>query len=178
VPLQTLIADAHRFLLAATLTPLLDPDDWHELEALQPVMASADSKHVVDMEDARQSSSNEHRTPSPVDPEKRASLPTASKSAQRILAHSHDADEAMKAFEAGEVIEIDEATNKRLLRIIDWHLLPLLCVVYGLNYLDKTTLSYASIMGIKKDIGLVGDDYQWLGQVERPVAQTSPREIG
>ena len=33
-----------------------------------------------------------------------------------------------------------------------------MCIVYGLNYLDKTTLSYASIMGIKKDIGLKGDD--------------------
>lgn len=40
-----------------------------------------------------------------------------------------------------------------------------MCVVYGLNYLDKTTISYASIMGIKTDIGLVGDDYQWLSSM-------------
>ena len=137
------------------LTSYSGPSNWVELEALQPLMA--DDKHqVVNLDGG-------HRTPSPVDPEKRASLPTASKAAQQVLAHSHDADEAMKAFEAGEVLEIDEATNKRLLRIIDWHMLPLMCTVYGLNYLDKTTLSYASIMGIKKDIGLVGDDYQWLG---------------
>lgn len=102
---------------------------------------------------------------SPVDlGEKRGSL-TSAAAAQKILKHSKDADEAMQAFAAGEVVEIDEATNKRLLRIIDWHLMPLLCVIYGLNYLDKTTLSYASIMGIKKDIGLEGDDYQWLGSM-------------
>ncbi len=73
----------------------------------------------------------------------------------------------MKAFKdrEGEVIEIDEATNKRLLRRIDWNLMPLMCVVYGLNYLDKTTLSYASIMGLQKDIGLKGDNYQWLGSM-------------
>ncbi|EMC95848.1 hypothetical protein BAUCODRAFT_506279 [Baudoinia panamericana UAMH 10762] len=73
----------------------------------------------------------------------------------------------MKAFEGhqGEVIHIDEATNRRLLRIIDWHLIPIMCVVYGLNYLDKTTISYASVMGIRKDIGLVGNDYQWLGSM-------------
>lgn len=84
---------------------------------------------------------------------------------KRILKHSHDADEAMKAFQGheGQVIEIDEATNKRLLRIIDWHLMPVMCIVYGLNFLDKTTISYASVMGIKEDIGLVDDDYQWLG---------------
>lgn len=86
---------------------------------------------------------------------------------QKILEHSHDADEAMKAFigREGTVIELDEATNKRLLRRIDWNLMPIMCVVYGLNYLDKTTISYASIMGIKTDIGLVNDDYQWLGSM-------------
>ncbi|KAF2720976.1 membrane transporter [Polychaeton citri CBS 116435] len=84
-----------------------------------------------------------------------------------IAQHSHDADDAMQAFagRAGEVIEIDEATNQRLLRRIDWNLMPVMCVVYGLNFLDKTTISYASVMGIKKDIGLVGDDYQWLGSM-------------
>jgi ACS family allantoate permease-like MFS transporter len=40
-----------------------------------------------------------------------------------------------------------------------------MCIVYGLNYLDKTTISYASVMGIQKDIGLVGDNYQWLGSM-------------
>lgn len=58
-----------------------------------------------------------------------------------ILKHAHDADEAMKAFEGteGQVITIDEATNRRLLRIIDWHMMPLMCVVYGMNYLDSMT---------------------------------------
>ncbi|KAI9725141.1 MAG: hypothetical protein M1828_003483 [Chrysothrix sp. TS-e1954] len=84
-----------------------------------------------------------------------------------LLAHSHDADEAMKAMAENEglSLEIDEATNKRLLRKIDMTIMPILCIVYGLNYLDKTTISYASVMGIKKDIGLVGDDYQWLGSL-------------
>jgi MFS transporter, ACS family, allantoate permease len=44
----------------------------------------------------------------------------------KILKHSHDADEAMKAFmgHEGQILEIDEATNKRILRIIDRNLLP------------------------------------------------------
>lgn len=86
---------------------------------------------------------------------------------EKLLKHSHDADEAMKAFvgREGQVITIDKATDRRLLRTIDRHLMPIMCLVYGMNYLDKTTLSYASIMGIKKDIGLVGNDYQWLGSL-------------
>ena len=45
---------------------------------------------------------------------------------KKILEHSQDADEAMKAFQGaeGQVIEIDAATNKRLLRKIDWNLMP------------------------------------------------------
>lgn len=98
----------------------------------------------------------------PLDGKRRTSAPTT-----EILKHSRDADEAMKAFEGsnGEIIHIDEATNKRLLRKIDLHIMPLLCIVYGLNYLDKTTLSYANVMGIKTDIGLKADDYQWLGSM-------------
>jgi ACS family allantoate permease-like MFS transporter len=43
-----------------------------------------------------------------------------------ILQHAGDADEALKAFMShpGEVIELDEATNRRLLRKIDWNLMP------------------------------------------------------
>lgn len=85
----------------------------------------------------------------------------------KVLKHSHDADEAMKAFvgHEGEVIHIDEATNKRLLRKIDLNLIPIMCIVYGLNFLDKTSISYASIMGLQEDINLRGDDYQWLGSM-------------
>lgn len=43
-----------------------------------------------------------------------------------VLKHAGDADEAMKAFAGheGEIVELDEATNKRLLRKIDMHLMP------------------------------------------------------
>ena len=45
---------------------------------------------------------------------------------KEVLKHSNDADEAMKAFEGhdGEVIVVDQATNKRLLRKIDLNIMP------------------------------------------------------
>ncbi|KAI5307403.1 hypothetical protein KEM56_000002 [Ascosphaera pollenicola] len=76
-----------------------------------------------------------------------------------------DMDEAAKVLQeyaGGEPLVVTPEENKRLLRTIDWHLMPVLCIIYGLNYLDKTTLSYASIMGLKEDLHLVQDDYQWL----------------
>lgn len=33
-----------------------------------------------------------------------------------------------------------------------------------LNFLDKTCISYASVMGLKKDLGLQGQQYSWLGK--------------
>ncbi|ODM20573.1 hypothetical protein SI65_03626 [Aspergillus cristatus] len=100
----------------------------------------------------------EEEPPATVDIEKDVST-------EKQPARAHDADEALNAFEElqGEAIELDAGTNKRLLKIIDWHLMPIMCFVYGMNYLDKTTLSYASVMGIKDDLNLVGDQYQWLG---------------
>ena len=44
----------------------------------------------------------------------------------QVLKHANDADEAMKAFEGhqGELLVLDEASNRRLLRKIDLNILP------------------------------------------------------
>ncbi|EFW99654.1 major facilitator superfamily transporter allantoate [Grosmannia clavigera kw1407] len=86
-----------------------------------------------------------------------------------VLRHADqdDADEALKVLRAqgSSVRPLTAAEERRLVRKIDWHLMPLLCVVYGLNFLDKTTVSYASVMGLRKDIGLVGQDYAWVASM-------------
>ncbi|KAE9373049.1 MFS allantoate transporter-like protein [Stipitochalara longipes BDJ] len=89
------------------------------------------------------------------------------KNARYRHADPNDGDEALKAFAGheGEIIVLTPEAERKLLRKIDLNLMPMLCVVYGLNYLDKTTLSYASIMGLQADIGLKGDNYQWLGSM-------------
>jgi hypothetical protein len=51
---------------------------------------------------------------------------------------------------------IDEATNKRLRRLIDRRVLAVMIFTYFLQALDKGTLSFASIMGIQKYANLVG----------------------
>lgn len=105
----------------------------------------------------------------------------------------HDADDAMLAFAGidGENVVIDAATNKRLRKTIDWHLMPLMCVIYAMNSLDsmclkqrvvmqktvlrvisqltglatEATLTVANTMEMGEDIHLVGDNYQWLGSI-------------
>ncbi|KAH6676950.1 allantoate permease [Plectosphaerella plurivora] len=57
---------------------------------------------------------------------------------------------------------IDAAEEKRVLRKIDARILPLLGICYFFYYVDKTTLSYAAIFGLKDGLDLKGDEYSWL----------------
>jgi ACS family allantoate permease-like MFS transporter len=91
------------------------------------------------------------------------------RASSRSLKHAHDGDEALKALpqlgDGRDMIEMDEATNKYLLRKIDWALMPIMFIAFGLQYLDKATLTYASVMGLQHDLHLKGDNYQWLASI-------------
>ncbi|KAJ4361986.1 hypothetical protein N0V83_010927 [Neocucurbitaria cava] len=56
--------------------------------------------------------------------------------------------------EATDQLDIDEgekALAKRVLRKIDWRLIPLMFITYNLNFMDKTILSSASVFGLRED---------------------------
>ncbi|KAG4418625.1 hypothetical protein IFR04_008250 [Cadophora malorum] len=60
---------------------------------------------------------------------------------------------------------IDQADEARLKRKLDKRILPLLGICYFFYYVDKTTLSYAAIFGIKEDLKLEKTEYSWLSSV-------------
>ena len=53
--------------------------------------------------------------------------------------------------------------EKRLIRTIDWKILPFLFAAYFLQFMDKVILNYANVMGIQHDLGMKGDDFSWAG---------------
>ncbi|KAL6228667.1 major facilitator superfamily domain-containing protein [Aspergillus navahoensis] len=55
--------------------------------------------------------------------------------------------------------------NGRLLRIIDWLLMPLMGFSYMLQFLDKQALGQSAIMGIIQDLKLSGNQYSWAGSI-------------
>lgn len=85
-------------------------------------------------------------------------------SSMRRHVDNNDPDDALKLV-TGEAVVLTPEDEKKLLRKIDRNMMPLLCIVYGLNYLDKTTLSYASVMGIRTDLHLIGQDYSWIASI-------------
>lgn len=88
---------------------------------------------------------------------------TSFTSAGKVVTVTGDVDEAMQLALNLDNVVLDDATNKRILRKIDLHLLPLICLLYAFQFMDKTTTSYAAVMGFKKDFHMVGDMYSWCG---------------
>lgn len=80
---------------------------------------------------------------------------------------ARDGDAAMAVLRDAEALHepIDPAEEKRLVRKIDFRILPYIAVCYAFFYIDKTTLSYAAIFGIKEDLDLVGTRYNWLSSI-------------
>lgn len=54
---------------------------------------------------------------------------------------------------------------KAVLRKIDLRVMPILLVVYTLMLVDKNSISYANVMGIKEDTHLSASNYSWLGSI-------------
>ncbi|KAF6811879.1 allantoate permease [Colletotrichum sojae] len=70
-------------------------------------------------------------------------------------------NEIAKYADATGNIVISEEENKRLKRLIDRRVLPIMVVTYFLQALDKGTMSFSSIMGIRNDIPVLQDNYYW-----------------
>jgi ACS family allantoate permease-like MFS transporter len=78
----------------------------------------------------------------------------------------HAVDLAYEILEA-EAVQFTPEEEAIVLSKIDWHILPLLCWVYMVQFADKTTLNYASLMGIRTDTHLNPDSqqYSWVSSI-------------
>ena len=81
----------------------------------------------------------------------------------RVVDITGDVDEAMKYALDTEDVELTDADAKKLLRKIDIFLLPLICLLYALQFMDKVSSSYAAIMGLRTYYNMHGDQYSWAG---------------
>ena len=79
----------------------------------------------------------------------------------------HGADAALQLLKTtgGLRQPVDPEASKRLLRKIDLHIMPLICIVYFLQYIDKTAISYASVTGIIESTGLHGNQFNWVASI-------------
>ena len=81
----------------------------------------------------------------------------------RDLKHADEAAQVLAKVTEKVVLTPEE--DKRILRKIDIGVLPVMLVVYFLQQLDKSSLSYTSVFGIVDEAHLVGTQYSWLSSV-------------
>ncbi|EDU41251.1 ProP Permease of the major facilitator superfamily [Pyrenophora tritici-repentis] len=58
-----------------------------------------------------------------------------------------------------------EAERKIVLRKIDWVIMPMICMTYTIQFLDKLSLNYANAYSLTPDLGLEGDRYSWVAAI-------------
>lgn len=73
-----------------------------------------------------------------------------------------DVDETYDVYKQHAGEDIDPSEAKKVLRKIDVRIIPVLFVLYLLQYLDKNGINYASVYGLEEGTNLHGQDYSWL----------------
>ncbi len=51
--------------------------------------------------------------------------------------------------------------EKKILRKMDWHLIPMLALLYLLSFLDRGNIGNAKIEGLVETLGMTGAQYNW-----------------
>ncbi|KAL2443623.1 putative transporter [Exophiala dermatitidis] len=65
-----------------------------------------------------------------------------------------------EAMHFGQLTEEERAIEKNLVRKIDARIMPLIVLVYLMNYIDRNNYAAARLQGLEKDLDLKGDEYQ------------------
>lgn len=96
-----------------------------------------------------------------------AHIETSSAQKWHLFSKVSDGDTAIALFDDPSDLHkaISPADERALQWKIDLMIHPYLAVCYAFFYIDKTTLSYATIFGIKDDLHLVGTEYSWLSSI-------------
>ncbi|KAF9869749.1 major facilitator superfamily transporter [Colletotrichum karsti] len=88
----------------------------------------------------------------------------ASKAEDHQLAAMTEELETTKKTEGQHVVfeDINPEEERALVRKLDRVLMPLMAFVYFFQYLDKQSINYASVFGLRKDLRLTGQDFSWV----------------
>ncbi|KAI6856363.1 MFS general substrate transporter [Hortaea werneckii] len=85
---------------------------------------------------------------------------------------THENDESLRDVSAHLFLEIRNyapeelhAERPTVRRKLDWIIIPMICITYCLQSLDKLSLNYASAYSLIPDLGLEGHRYSWVAAI-------------
>ncbi|KAJ9092801.1 hypothetical protein QFC21_006677 [Naganishia friedmannii] len=76
-----------------------------------------------------------------------------------------EVDEAAKVIAEAGKVEYTLEEDKAVLRKIDTWILPVLCIAYLVQQLDKSSVSYAAVFDLREATHLKGQQYSWLTSI-------------
>lgn len=62
----------------------------------------------------------------------------------------------LKQYKDVDTLHIDV---RKVRRKVDFHIIPIMFVIWVCAFLDKMSYNYSAVMGIKKDLHFVGNDF-------------------
>jgi hypothetical protein len=97
--------------------------------------------------------------------DEKATVSTAENITAQANDHAHGGrhNELDKPYDPSLAPRYTKEEEDAVIRKLDWHLMPLIFVLYSLSVLDRSNLGNARISGMEKDIDLGGNRYDWLG---------------
>ncbi|KII85708.1 hypothetical protein PLICRDRAFT_178743 [Plicaturopsis crispa FD-325 SS-3] len=84
---------------------------------------------------------------------------------QGVAVSTAQVDTAAELVAGGSDEPLDPAEALRLRRKIDIHILPMMCILYWIQFMDKTTLGSSAILGIKASTHISTNQFNWLGTI-------------
>ena len=78
------------------------------------------------------------------------------------MSKTGDKDQAYDFLVKNQANSDNEATPtglRAIRRKVDWNIVPIMFACYTLQFLDKVLLNYGAVMGLSKDLRLVGNDF-------------------
>lgn len=84
---------------------------------------------------------------------------------RKEVLHDHDISEMKEvhkeeAMHFAELSEEERIVEKKLLRKVDSLIMPLVILVYLMNYIDRNNYAAAKVQGLEKDLSLNDSEYQ------------------
>lgn len=136
---------AARYIKTSELAiPLVKPDEYHVSQTPSP---SAESLSSIEMSSVME------------DDKKRGVVFDAPVSAKTEVGQETSLEHVMYSDFASRSVQWKQEQEALLLKKIDWRLMPLLTLIYLLNYLDRANLAQARQGSLEKDLGMTGSDY-------------------
>ncbi|CDM38220.1 hypothetical protein DTO013E5_8654 [Penicillium roqueforti] len=74
---------------------------------------------------------------------------------------------AARDVDLGQLFEVETTPEmeKKVLRKLDFFLIPLMGGCYMLQYIDKLAISQATLFNLRQDLGLKGNEYNWASAI-------------